>query len=649
MGTEAITSLAILLVNWDEGKEYIDNFVPFIGQCIITLNPEVVSAQELQQKLHRDYGLHVPQNTIKSILKKAEKKGYVQRSGEAYIPNHETLQTLNFEAKRQESLRQHNALVQKMQEFADKRYGLSLTPESSEDTLSSYIRMHDMELLECLLTGDALAEAEIGIGMGRKQFYVVQAFVKYIYENDPERSKYLDAIVKGHMLANALILPDLGNARRRFRHTSVYFDTPLILRALGYEGHARQAACTELFDLLKEVGADVFCFRHTRNEVHSVLYACKMALAEADSTRVPYGAAFHHFSRLRFTPADLELEMAILDKNIEKLGVRIEEKPAYVDKYQVDESRLEESLGALVNYPPGRERARTHDVDCLSAVFRLRKGQSYYSMEECHSLFVTPNSSVCQVNTEFFVGENYVNQGSVPIAVTDYALTNILWLKRPMRAPNLPRKYVIAECYAAMEPGDRLWHKYLDKVKQLKERGDISEDEYYLLRETQLARTELTDITMGDEDVFVEGTPQEILERIRQSIREGDLRELTLEKERREDAERQVHLERDAAKEWEQALSVNIERKSQTLAFFVSTFVLMLFELALLAGAIYGLIGNELAWSNLTLSILGIIFVLVSAYNLFFGTTVKEWRNHIQNWLARHIQRLLAWLFLPTK
>lgn len=647
MGTEVITSLAILLVNWDEGKEYIDNFVPFIGQCIIALNPEVVSAQELQEKLHRDYGLHVPQNTIKSILKKAEKKGYVQRRGEAYTPNHEALQTLNFETKRQESLRQHNALVQKMQEFAEKRYGLSLTPEVSEDTLLSYIRMHDMELLECILTGEALAEVEIGIS--RKQSYVVQAFVKHIYENDPECSKYLDAVVKGHMLANALILPDLGNARRRFRHTSVYFDTPLILRALGYEGHARQAACIELFDLLKEVGAYVCCFRHTRNEVHSVLYACKMALAEADSTRVPYGAAFHHFSRLRFTPADLELEMAMLDKNIEKLGVRIEEKPEYVDKYQVDESRLEETLGALVNYPPGRERARMHDVDCLSAVFRLRKGQSYYSMEECHSLFVTPNSSVCQVNTEFFVGGNYVNQGSAPIAVTDYALTNILWLKRPMSAPTLPRKYIIAECYAAMEPGERLWHKYLDKVKQLKERGDISEDEYYLLRETQLARTQLTEITMGDEDVFIEGTPQEILERIRQSIREADLRELTIEKDKREEAERQVRLEQDAAREREQVLNLNIERKSQTFAFFVTTVVLGMFELALLAGAIYGLVGPERAWSNLTLSIFGIIFVFVSAYNLFYGTTVKEWRNRTQKWLALHIQRLLASLFMPIK
>lgn len=646
MATEAITSLAILLVNWDEGKDYIDNLVPFLGQCIIDLNPEVVSSPELQEKLHRDYGLRVPQNTIKSILKKAEKRGYVQRMGEAYTPNHEALQKLNFAPKRQELLRQHNALIQKMREFAYESYRLSLSVEESEDMLLSYVRIHDTELLECIVTAEAPADAKHG--MGQKQSYVVQAFVKHIYQNDPECSKYLDAIVKGHLLANALILPDLGSVRRRFRHTSVYLDTPLILRVLGYEGHARQAACKELLDLLKDVGAHVCCFRYTRNEVNSVLYACKMALAEADSARIPYGATFHHFASLRYTPADLELEMAMLDKSIEKLGVKIEEKPEYIAKYQVDESSLEESLGILVNYPPGKERACVHDVDCLSAVFRLRKGQSYYSIEECRSLFVTPNNSVCQANTRFFVGRNYIDQGSVPIAVTDHALTNILWLKKPASAPDLPRKYVIAECYAAMEPGDRLWYKYLDKVKQLRDRGDISEDEYYLLRETQMARTELSEITMGDEDVFVEGTPQEILDRIRQSIREGDLKELAQERERREAAELRVGLEQNASREREQALSLNIQRKSQKLARFISTFIIVILELALLAGAIYGLVGPEFAWSNLTLSILGILFVSVSAYNLFFGTTVKEWRNRMEIRLAGQIQRLLTSLFMPT-
>jgi hypothetical protein len=113
VSNEAITSLAVLLVNWDEGKDYVDNFVPFVGQCIISLHPEVVSAQELQAKMRHDYGLQVPQNTIKSILKKTAKRGYVQKKGDAYIPDYEVLQTLNFETTRQDVLRQHTPLWRK--------------------------------------------------------------------------------------------------------------------------------------------------------------------------------------------------------------------------------------------------------------------------------------------------------------------------------------------------------------------------------------------------------------------------------------------------------------------------------------------------------------------------------------------------------
>jgi len=154
MSSEVITSLAILLVNWDQGKDYIDNFVPFVGQCIISLRPEVVSVQQVQEKMLHDYGLQVPQNTIKSILRKAKKRGYVQKRDDAYVPNLEALQTLNFETTRQDILRQHNAIVEKITEFAGEKYGLSLTTETSEDMLLSYIRMHDIELLGCMLSGE---------------------------------------------------------------------------------------------------------------------------------------------------------------------------------------------------------------------------------------------------------------------------------------------------------------------------------------------------------------------------------------------------------------------------------------------------------------------------------------------------------------
>jgi hypothetical protein len=62
--------------------------------------------------------------------------------------------------------------------------------------------------------------------------------------------------------------------------------------------------------------------------------------------------------------------------------------------------------------------------------------------------------------------------------MANYAFANVLWLKKPMSTPDLPREYVITECYAAMEPSDSLWHRHLEKMEQLKERDQSSEEQY---------------------------------------------------------------------------------------------------------------------------------------------------------------------------
>jgi hypothetical protein len=399
--------------------------------------------------------------------------------------------------------------------------------------------------------------------------------------------------------------------------------------------------------LLFEVGADIRCFKDTRNEVYNILYACKMAIGSLDDSRIQ-SSALRYFSESGYKPTDLELEMATLDKKIERLGIRVVEKPPYIErKYQIDESKLDQVLDSEVKYWPGRDRARIHDVDCLSAIYRLRKGESPYAIEECGALFVTTNSGLCQTNVAFFLGENYVTNGSVPITITDHALTTILWLKNPMAAPDLPQKCIIAECYAAMEPGERLWRKYLDKIKQLRDCEYISTDQYYLLRYTQEARTELSEITMGDEETFVEGTPSEILEKVKQSIREKDLTELELERKKREEVERDLRLEQDKSREKQETLSLNITRKSRKIAFFMSRMLFGLLVILLVLGAFYSLLGSGLALLGFLLFGAAMFFIAMSLFNLFFGTMVKDLLHHFERRLANWIQRILNEWFLP--
>jgi len=63
-------------------------------------------------------------------------------------------------------------------------------------------------------------------------------------------------IVQGHMLANALLCPDLQNASPTYKGLTFYLDTPLLIQRLGVEGDAKKAAIEKLIGLLGRLGGN---------------------------------------------------------------------------------------------------------------------------------------------------------------------------------------------------------------------------------------------------------------------------------------------------------------------------------------------------------------------------------------------------------
>ena len=104
-----------------------------------------MSVQNLQLKMKQDYGLQVPQNSLKTVLKRAERKGFVQLEDNAYKPMYDVLEQSAFERTRQDMLRKHGAVVGKLVKFAG-RYSQHLDDEDTEGLLLSYVQHHDRKM-----------------------------------------------------------------------------------------------------------------------------------------------------------------------------------------------------------------------------------------------------------------------------------------------------------------------------------------------------------------------------------------------------------------------------------------------------------------------------------------------------------------------
>jgi len=681
LARQVIAGLAVLTANLGEGRDYIDIFIPLVGQCILQTKPEIVSVTELQRDMKSNFGMNIPQDALKVILNRCDKKGLLKRREKVYIPNYAQIDALNYHGRFEDIIGQQDRAISKLINFAKITRGIEMTEGEAEKALLAYVQKHDIDLLECFLTGQEIAV--IKPSLDRKLEYIVSAFIADCYTNDPEGFGYVDTIVKGHLLSHTLFFPDLGQVSRKFHRTEVFFDSPLMLRILGYEGAGRRVSCKEMLELLQHHGAALRCFAHTRDEVYGVLYGCLMRMQTGDTE---YSTpAYNYFRSSGFGVGEIELEMATLDSNIANNNIVVVDKPEYDRRFQIDEGKLDSLLKEKAVYWREKEKQRKHDVDCLSAVYRLRKGRQSRFPEESGALFVTPNIGLCSVASGFFAGDGYCDAASVPVAIPDYALTTLLWLKTPMAAPSLPTKILIAECYAAIQPNERLWIKYMETAARLRESGQISSEQYYLLRHYQLSHQELMQLSMGDENAISEGSVREILEAVILNIRKDDLAELEKERvrhqieqkdisnlvraeqssrektemqleleraanrEKTQELERQLQAERASKKETLDLLSERIKMASRRIAKVLSLVLLILIMAVIFGGSLYGIVSW---WGKIcTYFILGAYIVLLglSIYNLLFGVNVKDLVSRVETSLAGHLQNALRkWLLKNT-
>lgn len=521
MRDDFIASLALLKVNWDKRKDYIENFVPFAAECLRLMPSAATTSADLQAEIVKRFGFKIPQEALKTILHRAAKRGYVYRKDRRYLKNQGKLNELNFARSQNEALRRTKALVKKLQSFAATKYSTILTDEEAELELFSYLK-HNSEQLG-LLTD----QMEASTPPSQSRQVVANAFVVHVVNHDPEGYDYLETVYKGAMLANALFFPSLSQIGQRFQNVSIYLDSNVLLMALGLAGEALADPYRELIDLARELGSSICCFEDTADEIRRYLTFVVVALRDKNVTSDGFSSILEHCLTTGVSPSDIEILSGNLEKELQKLGVSIRRKPSHSIPLSVAERKLEILLRESMEHRT--EEALHHDVDCLTAVHRLRDGQRLREIETCRALFVSTSQRLSQISAQFF--EEHFGNTTAPHCMTAQTFTTIVWLKKPVRAQDLPMKRLVADCYAALNPSDSLWNRYRAELERLRKVDELSEDDYYQLRFSIPARSALMDLTAGNIENFDSNRIPEILERTRANAKAGT--QIKLEREQR--------------------------------------------------------------------------------------------------------------------
>ena len=82
--SETLTSLAMLKVNIDQGKDYLDYLRPFIFQILVDQKPDFVTDQSIRDHLRTQFGLEIPERAIQIVLKRISRAHYLKRESGVY-------------------------------------------------------------------------------------------------------------------------------------------------------------------------------------------------------------------------------------------------------------------------------------------------------------------------------------------------------------------------------------------------------------------------------------------------------------------------------------------------------------------------------------------------------------------------------------
>lgn len=543
MKSSVLASYAILKVNWEqpERKDYLDNFVLIVAEAIRHLPEDIIALSDLQSQIRNRFGLEIPQNTINSLLKRVKKQGYIHVKNGTYTRDTKRLEKLNFNQIQQRVIQSYESLIEGIIEFVSENYDTNWTPEDANGALEDCLQENQIKLLNELRERKPERKSISQIAEPTPQ-YLISKYIEYLQLSQSSKLDFLETVVKGNMLANSIFLTEPSTYQRRFKNTTVFIDTPLAIFALGHTGEPRKWPITELINLLKNYGAQLKIFRHSLDEIVGILSACAEVIRRGQF-KDSYGPSIEYFIERGFTETDVMMFIENLVADLSGLGIAVVDKPPY-DEYEgvINEEAFCEYLQKRLSY--SKERPLERDKDSITAILRLRRGQTYISIEECQALFVTSNLDLAYSARDY--PDFNFQAGTAPLVVTDYELTNLVWLKDPSLSPNLPRRRLIADAYASIQPSDTLWEMYLRTIEHLEKNGKISSDQYFVLRHSIQAKSELMEKTRGDERIFTEGTVEEILKSVEERLRADDIAKLNAEARAKQEALQAYEREREA-------------------------------------------------------------------------------------------------------
>jgi len=484
---------------FEQKKDYIDTFWPFVLE-ILPEDQSPLAIDSIQMRVKDKFGLEIPEHSLKSLITRARKKGYLlevkgltklTEEGTKYLDRLESESDVN---------RRINELLEDIKIFLNDP---NLSSDEIKNLVLDFIYENTYLLIQFFNPGANFKLSTPKTNIFKYEDKIVQYF-EIAEKQKPSLYNTLRDIVYGSVISAVASSPNISEIDKKFKNFQVFLDTNIIFSMMDLHFPEFNKPAKELLTLLRLNNVALKVFDFTRDEI---VYVLRNYVNEQHMyvPGIRVNSIYSKLKNLGWTTEDVRDFIQKIEEKLWSIGITIEPTGIRIKDYKPKEEHLME---AIFKYKPDQTtRGRSHDIAAIEKVKEIRGGP-VREIERSKAIFLTSDLKLSNFN---YIEMGHKENMTVCEVIPDRLLTNILWLKNPTAVKDLPLTSIIAIHSREMFVNRNIWKRFYENVRKLKESGAINDKDLSMLFYRNYIEEVLSEFDEADFDKI---TPEFILEEV---------------------------------------------------------------------------------------------------------------------------------------
>ena len=320
---KVLTNSAILTAIWDETKkdnlELIKPFVEFLIGENYKAGDKIDNNYIIKQMEDKFSFVQFPEAILKKVYGRL-KNIITRKDGIYYLKKDISINCQKFKERQLKLEEESEKVIESLKEYLQ-RINKKYKDINEQETISLFTIFLEKT---GFISIENVKEYETKENYKRDQnnFYIAKFIIEQ-FEQETVISKYIEKIISGFMLANAIYMQVETDNKETLKKVNIYLDSPLLLNILNFKTDSQNESGNLLMELLNEKKANVYCFKHNYDEVCSILENYKNNIKKIREKTL------ERLDLEEYTTSDVDRIIQQLEIMLNNKGIKVVDTPQY--------------------------------------------------------------------------------------------------------------------------------------------------------------------------------------------------------------------------------------------------------------------------------------------------------------------------------